>query len=54
MAQEYMKMDRREAAIRASMERTSWMIDEDGDRGSGGRDLVEHINYVLSAWQRDK
>lgn len=54
MAQEYFKMDRREAAIRASMERTSWMIDEDGDVGKGSRDLGEHINYVLSAWQRDR
>ena len=54
IAQEYFKMDRREAAIKASMERTSWMIDEDGESGKGSRDLVEHINYVLSAWQRDR
>ena len=54
IAHEYMKMDRREAAVRASMERTSWMIAEEADTGRGSRDIVEHINYVLSAWQRDR
>lgn len=54
VAEEYMRMDRREAAIRASMERTSWMIDEESGKGKGSRDLVEHINYVISAWQREK
>ena len=54
IADEYMKMNRREAAVRASMQRTSWMVDEAADKGRGSRDLVEHINYVLSAWQRER
>lgn len=51
---EYVKMGRREAAIRASMERTSWMIDEDSRKRRGSKDLLEHINYVMSAWQRER
>ena len=54
---EYPGMDAREAAIRASIERTSWMIDDDDNdagKGRGSKDLVEHINYVMSAWQREK